>query len=118
MKHIGHIGSSIGRFANIGMRGLTARATGSSTPSTTTGTTTPGAAPALEKEAPVRDLLEAFPDLARDVPLLSPGRLDYRVNARFVGLPDAAQLRIAEVDALLREYQDLVGLLRKRGLVE
>jgi len=117
LKHIGHIGSSIGRFANIGMRGL-ARVAPTLPP--------PPQAHALEKEE-VKDLLEAFPDLANSQGLSQSGtgmagggvsKLDYKVDERLAGCTDAAELRIKDVEGLLKEYKALVGELKRRRLVD
>lgn len=105
LEPLKHIGSSIGRFANIGMRGFGRSA--SATPTTIV------TAPPKEG-APVRDLLETFPDLAKELP----AQLEYRVNARFAGLQDVRELRIGDVEVLLQEYQNLVGELKKKGLVD
>ena len=76
-----HIGTSIGRFANIGMRGLA-------------------------RVAPREEL-----------PMGGVERLEYKVVARFAELEDARELKLGEVERLLKEYGTLVAELRKRGLV-
>lgn len=40
-----------------------------------------------------------------------------RIERRFLEMKDAGELRLAEVQDLLEEYQRLVVELRKRGLV-
>lgn len=77
----------------------------------------------------VQGLLETFPELARELPPVIEDQrmppaiedqrvpLEYMVNERFLGLEDVAELRVGEVEALLREYQGLVGVLKKAGLV-
>ncbi|KAF8250901.1 hypothetical protein K440DRAFT_616542 [Wilcoxina mikolae CBS 423.85] len=110
LEPLKHIGSSIGRFANIGMRGFGRSSSAAATPTTTV------TAPPKE-DAHVKDLLETFPDLAKEMP--GPvEKLEYRVNARFAGLQDAGELRIADVEVLLQEYRGLVGELKKKGLVD
>jgi len=117
LKHIGHIGSSIGRFANIGMRGLVRVAPTLPSPQ----------AQMPEKKEEVKDLLETFPDLA-NAKGLSPleigvagggvSKLDYKVDERLAGCRDAGELRVKDVEGLLREYKTLVGELRGRKLVD
>lgn len=118
LKHIGHIGSSIGRFANIGMRGL-ARVAPTLPP--------PPQAQTPEKKEQVKDLLETFPDLAisKDFSQLRTGaadggvsKLDYKVDEGLAGCMDVRELRIKDVEGLLREYKTLVAELKRRRLVD
>jgi hypothetical protein len=108
LKHIGQIGTSIGRFANIGMRGLARVAPTASAPPPP---------PPQEKKEEVKELLEAFPELAKDLP---PERalLECKANKRLVECADVNELKLGEVELLFKEYRMLVAELRMRGLME
>ncbi|KAI5820551.1 hypothetical protein BZA77DRAFT_274165 [Pyronema omphalodes] len=110
LQHIGQIGSSIGRFASFGVRGIARTASAISTP-------TPPPPERKQEEPQVKELLEAFPDLAKDLPAQTE-KLEYKVNGRFSGAKEAGELRVAEVQELLNEYQTLIGELRKKGLLD
>jgi hypothetical protein len=110
LQHIGQIGSSIGRFASIGVRGIARTASAISTP-------TPPLPERKQEDPQVKELLEAFPDLAKDLPAQTE-KLEYKVNGRFSGAKGAGELRVAEVQELLNEYQTLIGELRKKGLLD
>ncbi|KAI5782684.1 hypothetical protein EDC01DRAFT_222341 [Geopyxis carbonaria] len=130
------LGTSIGRFANIGMRGFSRSA---ASPAASSPINASSAAPsqpstsatASEKDgshkthkrgdsgAGVKDLIATFPELAQSLPpppQPQPVR-KFGVDERFMNIKDADELRIAEVPELLVEYQRLVGELRKAGLV-
>ncbi|KAA8904857.1 hypothetical protein FN846DRAFT_779322, partial [Sphaerosporella brunnea] len=109
LKHIGNIGTSIGRFASVGMRGLARVAPTTSAP-----------APPTTQQLQGKELLEALPELAKDlVPTTTPlERLEFKPNRRFVECEDVRELKIGEVEGLLKEYRALVGELRRRGLIE
>ncbi|TGZ82178.1 hypothetical protein EX30DRAFT_395041 [Ascodesmis nigricans] len=124
-----HIGSSIGRFAAFGARGFTRSAASS-----------PAPAPAGERQlgnkdpggGEVRDLLTTFPELKGQLGLDGnseskvvdmPKRGDItnveklKVDTRFLEVKDARELRIGDVEGLLKEYQRLVKELGEMGLV-
>ena len=65
----------------------------------------------------VQDLLQSFPELAGELPMVKEEKLEYVANERFAGLADAGELKLVEVDELLKEYRELVGVLRKRGML-
>ncbi|KAH8146376.1 uncharacterized protein LAJ45_09569 [Morchella importuna] len=126
-EKLGHLGTSLGRFA---VRGFTR----SSTPAASTTTLSQtdvltGAAKGLgivgaadkghthkrDDSAPVVDLLSTFPDLANSLPKVKMG---IPPIARFLDIEDPGELRISEVGELLKDYKRLVEELRVRGALD
>lgn len=125
-EKLGHLGTSLGRFA---VRGFTRSTTPAASASTVSQTDVlAGAAKGLgiagvdkghshkrEDSAPVVDLLSTFPDLVNSLPKVKMG---VPPIARFLEVEDPGELRISEVGELLKDYKRLVEELRVRGALD
>jgi hypothetical protein len=109
LEPLKNIGTSLGRFANMGMRGFTRSPVKELVPST----------PAAKK-AELAATSSSPPVALSNTGPASVGGTEktVAVNRRFADLQDVAELKVGEVPALFEEYKRLVEELRVRGLAE